>query len=405
MERKKVVIIGGGFGGVAAAKQFRGAAVDVTILDRHNHHLFQPLLYQVGTAGLSPANIAWPIRSIFRNQKNVRVVMGEVEDIDVAGKVVRHSEGEERFDELIVATGMTHGWFGHPEWAEFAIGLKELSEAAEIRNRILEEFERAETEGADQINLVVIGGGPTGVEMAGSIAELAKRILPNDFRSFDPHSTEIYLIEAGSRLLTAFDERLSEQAKKDLEKAGVTVLLGEPVTKIDAAGVETGKRRIETHVVVWAAGVAGTPAGQWLNAPVDRQGRVLVNGECQVPFMEDVYVIGDVAAFKGPDGGMLPGVATVAIQQGEYVGRRILAGGSGAFLYKDPGSMATIGRSKAVVERGELRLTGLVAWFAWLFVHLIKLMGSRNRLMVFIQWVYSYLSFQRGARVIFRSGR
>jgi NADH:ubiquinone reductase (H+-translocating) len=405
MGRQKVVVIGGGFGGIAVAKQLKRAPVDLTIIDRQNHHLFQPLLYQVGTAGLSPANIAWPIRSIFRRQKNIRVVMGDVEAIDVGAKIVKYRGTEEPYDVLVVATGVMHGWFGHPEWAEFAIGLKELSEATEIRNRILEEFERAETDGVEKITLVVIGGGPTGVEMAGSIAELAQRILPDDFRTFDPEKTEILLIEAGNRLLNAFNEELGKQALHDLQKMGVTVMLGQPVTKIDESGVEVGDRRIESRVVVWAAGVAGTPAGKWLNAPVDRQGRVLVDGHCQVPFMPDVYVIGDVAAFKGSDGTMLPGVASVAIQQGEFVGRRILGSDSGTFVYHDPGSMATIGRSKAVVERGNLRLTGLVAWLAWLFVHLIKLMGSRNRVMVFIQWVYSYLSYQRGARLIFRSGR
>jgi len=401
MERTKVVVVGGGFGGIAVAKQLRNAAFDLTIIDRQNHHLFQPLLYQVGTAGLSPANIAWPIRSIFRKQKNVRVV----ESIDVVGKVVHYNGGEEPYDVLVVATGMTHGWFGNSDWAEYAIGLKELSEATEIRNRILEEFERAETDGTEKISLVVIGGGPTGVEMAGSIAELARRILPDDFRSFDPEKTEIFLIEAGSRLLSGFHEELGARALSDLRKMGVTVLFGQPVTKIDADGLEMGDRRIDSRVVVWAAGVSGTPVGKWLNAPIDRQGRVLVDGHCQVPFMPDVYVIGDVAAFKADDGTMLPGVASVAIQQGEFVGRRILGTDGGTFVYHDPGSMATIGRSKAVVERGNLRLTGLMAWLAWLFVHLIKLMGSRNRVMVFIQWVYSYLSYQRGARLIFRSGR
>ncbi len=399
-----MVIIGGGFGGIAVAKRLQKSKFDIVLIDRQNHHLFQPLLYQVGTAGLSPANIAWPIRSIFRRQKNVRVVMDEVKGVDVGRKVVRYEGGEETYDALIVATGMTHGWFGHPEWAEHAIGLKELSEATEIRNRILEEFERAETSGVEKISLVVIGGGPTGVEMAGSIAELARRILPDDFRSFDPEKTEIYLIEAGKRLLSSFDEELSRKALTDLRKMGVTVLLGQPVTKIDSDGVEVDGRKIDSRVVVWAAGVAGTPVGEWLHAPVDRQSRVLVNGHCQVPFMDDVYVIGDVAAFKAEDGSMLPGVATVAIQQGDYVGRRILGEESGNFVYHDPGSMATIGRSKAVVERGNLRLTGLAAWLAWLFIHLIKLMGSRNRMMVFIQWVYSYLSYQRGARLIFRSG-
>lgn len=413
--RPRVVIVGGGFGGVEAAKSLKGVDVDVLIIDRKNHHLFQPLLYQVATAGLSPANIAWPIRSIFRAQKNVDTMLGEVTGVDTDAKEVVLGDRRVSYDYLILATGVTHGWFGHPEWAEHVTGLKELEEATSIRNEILSAYEEADkSEDAEVrkafLTFAVIGGGPTGVELAGSLAELASRILPDDYRRVNPRDARVVLIEAGPRLLSTFDPSLSSQARRDLEELGVEVWMNRPVTEINEKEVRTQGEVLPTRSVFWAAGVAGTPVGEWLGVETDRMGRVKVTEQCEANGFENVFVIGDVARFMGPGDAPLPGVATVAIQQGAFVARLIkdqMAGKTvfSKFEYKDPGSMATIGRKKAVVQVGETKFRGILAWLMWLFVHLIKLMSFRNKVLVFVQWIWAYFTYQRGARLITQTQR
>ena len=406
--RPRVVIIGAGFGGLSAAKQLAGAPFDVTVVDQHNYHLFQPLLYQVATAALSPADIASPIRSILRDQGNAKVILAKVTGIDVAGKEVVAEGRRVPFDFLVIATGAEHAYFGN-DWAAYAPGLKTIDDATYLRRRILLAFERAETEtDPDErrrlLNFVVVGGGPTGVEMAGAIAELAKRALASDFRSIDPRSARVILVEAAPRLLTPFDPSLSEAARKALEQLGVEVRLGSGVTDCDGAGVTVGTERIETRTIIWAAGVKASPAAEWLGVEADRAGRVKVEPDLSVPGHPNIFVIGDVALATSADGQSLPGVAPVAKQQGKYVGNVLIARADGKalppFRYRDFGSLATVGRKKAVAHFGKLKISGFLAWLLWSVAHIYFLIGFRNRLVVALSWMWGYLTFQRGTRLI-----
>ncbi len=409
----KVVVLGAGFGGIEVVRALDGARCDITIIDKHNHHLFQPLLYQVATAGLSPANIAWPIRNIFKHRKNVTVYMAEVEGIDTGQKIVRHSRGETPYDYLVIATGATTSYFGRNEWAEHTIGLKDLNEAMQVRNHVLCQYEAAEFETDERkrkklLTFVVVGGGPTGVELAGSLAELAKRYIADDFRNVDPRKSRIVLIEAAERILGTFDEELSRDARRSLEEMGVEVWVKHPVTSINEKFLEAGGQILQPGSVFWTAGVTATPAVSWLGVEPARGNRVPVDNHCRVKGFDDVWAIGDVTWFENSDGTALPGVATVAIQQGQYVGAELhgiienSTRRAHPFQYSDPGSMATIGRKRAVVQRGDLKISGFFAWFAWLFVHLIKIMTFRNKVLVFIQWVWAYVTYQRSARLITR---
>ena len=409
--KPRVVIIGAGFGGLSAAKALDGAPVDLTIIDRANHHLFQPLLYQVATATLSPAEIAQPIRNILRSQENVKVLLEDAQGLDTESRRVRMSSGRiVPYDHLIIATGARHSYFGKDQWEAVAPGIKSIDDATRVRGKILLAFERAEGE-PDQsrrdalLTFVIVGGGPTGVEMAGAIAELAKRSIIADFRSLTPQSSRIILVEAGPRLLPTFPGSLSEEARRALERMGVEVRLGTPVTDITAGQVTIGTTPIPARTVIWAAGVRASAAGEWLNAACDRAGRVVVNSDFSVPDHEGVYVIGDTSAFKSDTGQMLPGVAPAAKQAGDYVGRLIASRVSGTaspapFRYADYGNLATIGHSKAVVDFGWLRLRGFIAWLFWSFVHVYFLIGFRNRFFVAVSWAWSYLTYQRGVRLI-----
>lgn len=406
MDRQKVVIVGAGFGGLAAAQALARAPVDVTLIDRRNHHVFQPLLYQVATAGLSPAEIATPIRSILRDQKNARVVLGRVVGIDRANRQVSLVGGPPvAYDRLIIATGARHSYFGREEWAAFAPGIKTIDDATAVRRRVLLAFEHAETE-ADParrqalLTFVVIGGGPTGVEMAGAIAELARRSVSKDFRSITPHCSRIYLIEAAPRLLGAFPEPLSEKARQAIEQLGVTVLTGRPVEAMAGDHVVVGNAHIPAHTVIWAAGVRASPAADWLDADADHAGRAFVEPDLSIAGFPEIYVIGDTAAFREESGRFLPGVAPVAKQQGRHVARQILSGRSEPFRYRDYGNLATIGRHRAVAEIGRLRLSGTLAWLLWCTAHIFFLVGFRNRLVVGASWLWNYLTFERGARLI-----
>jgi NADH dehydrogenase len=405
----RVIIVGAGFGGLTAAKELAGKPFDITVIDQHNYHLFQPLLYQVATAGLSPAEIASPIRGILSRDQNVNVMLGKVSGVDTAQREVLAEGRRIPYDTLILATGAQHAYFGHDDWAAHAPGLKTIDDATYIRRRILLAFEKAETESdpaerARLLNFVVIGGGPTGVEMAGAIAELANRALAADFRSIDPRAARIILVEAAPRLLTPFDPSLSEAAKKSLEQLGVEVRLGAAVTALDAEGVSMGADRIEARTVIWGAGVMASPAGAWLGAETDRAGRVKVLGDLSVPGHPDIFVIGDTALLNGADGNALPGVAPVAKQQGQYVAGLLVARQKGEsikpFRYRDFGSLATIGRSRAVVQMGRLKIKGFIAWLLWSVAHIYFLIGFRNRLVVATNWLWNYVTFQRGTRLI-----
>jgi NADH dehydrogenase len=404
----RVVITGAGFGGLAAAKQLSRGSFDVTVVDRHNYHLFQPLLYQVATAGLSPGDIASPIRAILHGQRNIRVVLADVSDVDTERRVVLAEGRRFAYDYLIIATGAEHAYFGH-DWASYAPGLKTIDDATYLRRRILLAFERAETEpDSDErrrlLNFVVVGGGPTGVEMAGAIAELAKRALAADFRSIDPRCARVVLIEAGPRLLAPFEPALSEAARRSLEQLGVEVRLRAAVTDCDCSGVTLGDERLETRTIVWAAGVKASPAAHWLAASSDPAGRVKVAADLSVPGHPNIFVIGDAARVVGSDGNPLPGVAPVAKQQGSYVAKLLMARAQGRslppFRYRDFGSMATIGRKRAVAQIGRLKVTGFSAWLLWSLAHVYFLIGFRNRMAVAMNWCWSYLTFQRGARLI-----
>ena len=405
----RVVIVGGGFGGLSAAKALAKQTFDVTLIDRNNHHLFQPLLYQVATAGLSPADIASPIRGIIGSQRNSTVMLAEVSGVDTARKEVITDGRRVAYDYLVLATGARHAYFGHDDWATFAPGLKTIDDATYLRRRILLAFERAENETDEEerrrlMTFVVIGGGPTGVEMAGAIAELAKRALAADFRSIDPRGARIILVEAAPRVLTSFTETLSDTARRSLEQLGVQVRLGAAVTDCSCEGVRLGGDFIPARTIIWAAGVMASSAGRWLGAETDRAGRVKVRADLSVPGHPEVFVIGDTAAATAPDGSMLPGVAPVAKQQGRYIARALIARSEGrtaeAFCYRDYGLLATIGRSRAVVQIGGLHISGFFAWVLWSVAHVYFLIGFRNRFIVALNWAWSYITFQRGSRLI-----
>jgi NADH dehydrogenase len=405
-----VVILGGGFGGLSAARQLAGAAARITLVDRRNHHLFQPLLYQVATASLAAPSITAPLRQILRRQHNVTVLLDEVTGVDVGHRRVQVTHGELHYDFLVVATGATHSYFGHDEWEPFAPGLKTLEDAFLIRRRVLLAFEHAERETDPArrqawLNFVVVGGGPTGVELAGTLIELARHTLPGDFRRSDPRRATVRLVEAGPRLLSAYDPALSEKARTQLEHLGVEVHTGVAVTGIDAEGVKLGERRLHARTVLWAAGVAASPVGRMLGAPLDRAGRVQVRPDLSLPAHPEVFVIGDLAAATQSDGNPVPGVAPAAKQMGARVGRTIsarLRGGDdlSAFRYRDDGSLATIGRMAAVAQFRRVRLSGFPAWVAWLLAHIWFLIGFRNRLAVMLDWAWAYFTHQRSARIV-----
>ena len=407
--KPNVVIVGGGFGGLDAARGLRDAPVQITLIDRNNHHLFQPLLYQVATAGLSPADIAAPIRSILHRQRNVEVLMAEVSGVDTKRQRVCLPDRDIPYDYLILATGAQDSYFGHPEWEEHATGLKSIAEATTIRRKVLSAFEAAEVENDPAqknalLTFVLVGAGPTGVEMAGAIAELAHKALAADFRHIDPNSARILLIEAGPRILATFAETLSQQAQKQLETMGVEVRTNTRVEQIDAQGVVAAGARIPSKTVIWSAGVAASPAGQWVGAETDRAGRIKVNPDLTVPGLPNVFAIGDTMTLQ-QNGKPLPGVAQVAMQQGRYVAQRIRSRIEKKleplpFHYVDKGNMATVGRSFAIVDSHGLHLSGFLAWIAWLTIHIFYLIGFRNRILVLIQWAWAYITYQRGARLI-----
>jgi NADH:ubiquinone reductase (H+-translocating) len=409
--RRRVVIVGGGFGGLELARALASKPVHITLVDRSNHHLFQPLLYQVAMAGLTPSEIAVPIRSVLSPYDNVRVLLSDVTGVDFQKRLVHSREAPPLdYDFLVLATGAENSYFGHDEWRKAAPGLKDLDDALEIRRRVLLAFEAAERE-ADLsaqrriLTFVVIGGGPTGVELAGAIAELATFVLVKDFRSIRADATRVILIEAGERILTSFSPSLSASAARDLRAMGVEVRTGAGVTAIDGQGVVCNGERIDAETVLWAAGVRATSLCRDLGLSVDRQGRALVEADCSATEHPDVFVIGDAAAFI-PAGGerALPGVSPVAMQQGRFVARQIARSLDGLpreqFVYVDKGSMATIGRSRAVAQLGKVELTGFLAWFAWLALHIFYLIGFRNRLVVFLDWAWAYLAYRRGSRLI-----
>ncbi len=404
----RVVIVGGGFGGLAVARGLEHAPVRITLIDRQNHHTFQPLLYQVATAALNATDIAVPIRRVLRKQKNARVVMAEVQAIDPQRRRVRCADGELGYDTLVLATGATHSYFGHDDWAARAPGLKSVDDALEIRNRVLSAFEAAEREDdpAEQarlITFVVVGGGPTGVELAGALSEVARETLIDDFRRVDPAKAKVILLEGADRVLPAMTQETSRKAREQLERLQVEVRTGVLATVIDAEGVVAGGERIAAGTVLWAAGVAASPLARSLGVPLDRAGRVLVEPDLTVPGFPDVYAIGDVAALA-ISGKPVPGVAAAAIQEGKATARnveRVLRGlPRQPFRYQDRGTMATIGRAAAVADLGSIELSGLPAWLAWLFVHLLFLVGFKNRFSVLMEWAFSYLTYERGARLI-----
>jgi NADH:ubiquinone reductase (H+-translocating) len=428
----RVVIVGAGFGGLNAAQTLASSPVSITVIDRENHHTFQPLLYQVATAGLSPGEIAAPIRSILRHYKNVEVLMAEVTGFDLERRVVQIAvpdEGQKAaqnkaqeipYDFLIIAAGASHAYFGHEEWETLAPGLKTIEDALEIRRRVLLAFELAERraaagEGNDPLNFAVVGGGPTGVELAGTLAEICRHALAHDFRTIDPSRARIHLIEGGSVVLPAYPADLSRSALEQLKRLGVEVLTSTMVTKIEPGVIYTGDTHMNAAVILWAAGVAASPLGKKLGAPIDRAGRVLVNPDLSLPNHPEVFVIGDLAALKDASGKLLPGVAPVAIQEGRFVAKMIAReqesgapsfsrtsreGGGFDFHYHDKGNLATIGRAAAVAQFGKIHISGFIAWLAWLFVHILFLIGFRNRVLVFIQWAWSYFTYERGARLV-----
>lgn len=407
--RPHVVIIGAGFGGLQAAKALRKAPVQVTVIDRNNHHLFQPLLYWVATAGLSPADISSPIRQILSKQKNTEVMLAEVTDIDVQEQKVLMHDRSLKYDYLVVATGARDNYFGHIDWEQFAPGLKSIVDATTIRSKILLAFEAAELETDPEkvkelLTFVLVGAGPTGVEMAGALADLSRRTLASDFRHIDPTLARIVLIEALPRILTAFPKSLARRSQRKLTRMGVEVRTDAPVSEIGEQGIVAGGERIATKTVIWTAGVAASPAGRWLGAEVDRAGRVKVLNDLSVPGHPDVFVIGDTASVI-QDQKPLPGVAPVAMQAGRYVASVIADRVAGwelkkPFHYHDKGNLATVGRSYAVVDIGKIRITGLIAWLVWLAVHIYYLIGFRNRLVTLFQWAWTYFTSHRGARLI-----
>jgi NADH:ubiquinone reductase (H+-translocating) len=409
LSRPRVVVVGAGFGGLAAAKALARTPAEVVVVDRRNYHLFQPLLYQVATAALSPADIAWPIRSILRHQANTVVQMGRVTGIDTQRREVLLEDRRLGYDYLVLTTGARHSYFGHDEWEDAAPGLKKIADATRIRERVLSAFERAEVtvdeaERRKLLTFVVVGGGPTGVEMAGAVAELARTALARDFRAIDSKDAYVVLVEAGPRVLATFPEELSEEARLQLERLGVQVRLQAAVSECDQDGVVIGGERIGARTVIWAAGVIASPAAKWLGVEADRAGRVVVGADLSVPGHPNVFVIGDTAAAM-QDGAPVPGVAPAAKQMGSYVGRLIDArvrgrSFSSLFRYRNHGNLATIGRAAAVADFGWLRLSGFPAWVLWAAAHVWFLIGWRNRLVVALNWLWNYVTFERGARLI-----
>jgi NADH:ubiquinone reductase (H+-translocating) len=413
MTKPRVVIVGAGFGGLNAAQSLAKSQAQVAVIDRKNFHTFQPLLYQVATAGLSPGEIAAPIRALFRSRKNVEVFMGEVRGFDLTRRLVRVADVSVPYDYLILAAGASHAYFGHDEWEPYAPGLKTIEDALEIRRRVLLTFELAERQAAagetpTPLNFVIVGGGPTGVELAGTLAEICHQALTHEFRSIDPARAHIVLLEGGSRVLPVYPEDLSRSAEEQLRKLGVDVRTSTMVTKVEAGAVYAGTTRLAAAVVLWAAGVAASPLGKALGVPIDRAGRVLVQPDLSLADHPEVFVIGDLASLRDERGKMLPGVAPVAIQQGRFVAKLIrkeMEAGPGklprpSFHYWDKGSIATIGRAAAVADFGRVHISGFLAWLSWLCVHIFFLIGFQNRLLVFIQWAWSYFTFERGARLI-----
>lgn len=410
--RPRVVIVGGGFGGLNAARALKRAPVDVVVVDRYNHHVFQPLLYQVATAGLSPGEIASPIRWILRRQRNVQVLLAEAQSVDRARRVLTLDLGELPYDYLILASGSAHAYFGHDEWARTAPGLKTLDDALVIRRHLLIAFERAEVLTDPDarrrlLTFVIVGGGPTGVELAGAMAELARHSLAKDFRAINPREARIILLEGGPSILTSFPLALRAHAERSLARLGVELRKNTLVTGVTSGAVQIGEERIEAGTVVWAAGVAASPLGRTLGVPVDRVGRVRVEPDLSVPGSPDVFVVGDLAQYE-QDGQPLPGVAQVAIQGGRHAAdsivRLIERQPTQAFRYKDLGNMATIGRAAAIADIGGMRFWGWFAWLVWLFVHIMLLTGFRNRVIVLVQWAWAYFTYQRGIRLITRQG-
>lgn len=410
-DRARIIVVGAGFGGMAAVKALKGADADITLVDRTNHHLFQPLLYQVATAALSPADIATATRALLRRQKNVTILMDEVSGVVPGSRIVQLASGHElSYDFLILATGAAYSFFGHQEWGERARVLKSLRDALAIRAEVLAAFERAEQAESQEearrlLTFVIVGGGPTGVELAGTLAELARSTLARDFRHIDPRSTRILLCEAGPRVLAAFPESLSDYAADALRKLGVELRLGQSVTAIDATGLMIGDERIETRNVLWCAGTEARPAARWLGVEAARNGAVKVRGDCSVPRHPEIFAIGDVASHGDGSGKPLPGLAPVAKQQGRYVAQVLRArltnrADPAPFRYHDLGTMAVIGRSRAVADFGWMRLTGFVAWLAWSLVHLMLLVDFRSRLAVYLNWTWAWFTYGRGARLL-----
>jgi len=404
-----IVIIGGGFGGLYTARGLKNAEADITIVDQHNYHLFQPLLYQVATAALNPSDIAAPIRGILRKQKNVSVILGKAESIDVDNKRVRLADGELSYDFLVVATGATHSYFGHPEWERHAPGLKTIEDALEIRRRVLLAFEAAERETdpvkqAAWLTFVIIGAGPTGVELAGALSEIARQTMVRDFRRIRPESARVILLEGRERVLPPYPPELSEKARKQLAGLGVEVITGAIASEVTDHEVRIGDRVIPARTVLWGAGVQASPLARSLGVPLDPAGRVLVEPDLTIPGHKDVFVIGDLAAFRQYDGTFVPGVAPAAIQEGQHTAYNLDRALEGqplrAFHYNDKGSLATIGRAAAVGDFGRLKLSGFLAWFAWLAIHIFFLIGFRNRFLVITQWAWAYVTYQRSARLI-----
>ena len=408
--RPHIVIVGGGFAGLYTARGLKRVDADVTLVDRHNYHLFQPLLYQVATAGLNPSDIAAPIRGILRRQKNVTVILGEARSVDLARKQVELAAGPPlTYDYLVIATGATHSYFGHPEWERNAPGLKTIDDALEIRRRVLLAFEGAEREldpekQKELLTFVVIGGGPTGVELAGALSEIARHTMVRDFRNIRPESARVILIEGKERVLPVYPPTLSEKARQQLVDLGVEVILDAIVTDVAEDHVRIGERVIRTRTVLWGAGVQASPLAQTLDVPLDGAGRVLVEPDLTIPGHKEVFVLGDLAAARQRDGSFVPGVAPAAIQEGQHTAENLRRAVEGQplrpFRYRDKGSLATIGRAAAVADFGRLRFGGFVAWMAWLVIHLFFLIGFRNRLLVMTQWAWAYLTYQRGARLI-----
>lgn len=410
-----MVIVGAGFGGLWAAKHLKGASVDITLIDQRNHHLFQPLLYQVATASLAPSEIAWPIRSMLRDRKDVTTILATVTGVDAAGRTVRLADGSTvPYDTLILATGARHGYFGHDEWEALAPGLKTVEDATAIRGRILTAFEDAErqTDPRKQeasLTFAIVGAGPTGVELAGTIADLAHDTLPHDFRAIDTRKTRVLLVEAGTKVLSGYPDDLSQYARTALEKLGVEVSLGAPVTRIEPNAITFGERRVEARTIIWAAGVRASPAAEWLGVPADRSGRIIVEPDLSVPGHRDIFAVGDTVAVDAPDGSPVPGIAPAAKQEGAFVAatiRRRVSGDSGQrlFRYHHEGSLAQIGKRRAVIDFGSVRLRGAIAWWLWGIAHIYFLVGVRSRLSVALNWLWIYMRNQRGARLITQTG-